>query len=156
MTDRVTRRRALRATGSACLAPLTGGCLFGAFSGPDSGTLRIANGASTEISLTLDLRKVSTDPDLVYSPGPDRPPVRTPLWTETDQFTVGAESELTRGNYITEAGTYYVRIQIENETAGTGWYTVGEAADGGVTGDYLSVSISSPSEAHIFSVQSGA
>jgi hypothetical protein len=130
VTRELSRRHALRATGSALGSAGLCGCLFGIDEEYDAGTLVVRNDYSELRTVTVTVTKTSGDSgDTRHHEEPPAPET-TPLWRREKQFDVGSGEKAVREQYVAEPGAFYLEARLESGGRHTAWLGLYEAADG--------------------------
>jgi hypothetical protein len=116
------------------------GC-FGIDRSPPSGGLQIDNDTDSAHTVTVSVTEVSATVDI------DQREDTTPRQTETrsqseSSFDVAAGESIVQEAFITDAGQYFLRTELETGASDTLWKGFGEASSG-ITGGYLLVIVES-------------
>lgn len=136
-----TRRTTLQALGAICCTSLVSGCISGRDSDPGPGDLVIENRRPSSQTTAVKTEKISTDPDDDYGPEREITPTASPLTEREEEFDLGPDEEILKGEYITEVGTFFVRATLPTGESAHGWIGLVKAAGGGVTGEYVDIKI---------------
>lgn len=136
-----SRRALLRAAGSTIGISALGGCLFGAGSEQDPGSLVITNDHSEDHVVTVTVTKTSEDQDDTRPRDETPAPETTPVWERADRFQVDSGERVTEEDFLTETGAFYLEARLENGTRTSAWVGLYKAAGGGVAEDAISVDI---------------
>lgn len=136
-----SRRALLQAAGSTIGIGALAGCLFGAGSERDAGSLAITNDHSEAHAVTVTVTKTSEDQDDTRPRDETPAPETTPVWKREDRFQVESGERVTEQDFLTETGAFYLEARLENGTHDSVWVGLYNSAGDGVAEDAISVYI---------------
>ncbi|MGZ0746257.1 hypothetical protein [Haloparvum sp. AD34] len=136
-----SRRALLQAAGSTIGSSALAGCLFGAGSEQDPGSLAITNDHSEDHAVTVTVTKTSEDQDDTRPRDETPAPETTPVWEREDRFQVESGERVTERDFLSETGAFYLEARLEDGTHDSVWVGLYKSAGGGVAVDAISVYI---------------
>lgn len=141
MSPERSRRALLQAAGSTIGILALGGCLFGAGSERDAGSLAITNDHSEAHAVTVTVTKTSEDQDDTRPRDETPAPETTPVWEREERFQVESGERVAEEDFLTETGAFYLEARLEDGTREGVWVGLYKSAGGGVAVDAISVDI---------------